>query len=256
MRTRVLGLVAACLASQAHAVDCSRSQIDGKSALVCRVDTHQEQLHLYLNDAVGRPIQTFPALERMVTARGERLVFAMNAGMFEPNYSPVGLFIENRKQLAPLNTSNGQGNFFLQPNGVFFVGKGGPGILESAQFAALHEEIELATQSGPLLVRAGSIHPLLKATSTSRLIRNGVGVDGSTTVVFAISDDPMNLHEFARLFRDVLHCPDALYFDGVVSSVYAAPVRVSVQRAQLGPIIGVVESAPPADPKRVKTAPQ
>jgi len=66
IRPCILGFFAACLAIQAHAVDCSRSQIDGKSALVCRVDTRQDQLHLFLNDAAGRPIQTFTALERMV----------------------------------------------------------------------------------------------------------------------------------------------------------------------------------------------
>jgi uncharacterized protein YigE (DUF2233 family) len=234
------GLALAIVCPNAHAVECRRAEAAGKSATVCRVDAQRERLRLFLRDPSGQPLQTFAAVDRTLDAKGERLVFAMNAGMFHADYSPVGLLIQDGRQIARLNTGEGSGNFFLKPNGVFFVATGRAGILEAEAFSRRREPVSLATQSGPLLVRAGAIHPQLDPRSTSRLIRNGVGIDRSGTVVFAISDDPMSFYEFAMLFRDVLQCPDALYFDGVVSSLHAPGVGRSIQRAQLGPIIGVV----------------
>ena len=87
----------------------------------------------------------------------------------------------------------------------------------------------------------GQIHPGFNANSISRLIRNGVGVKTSGEVVFALTEDPMNFHEFATLFRDVLNCPDALYLDGVISSLYAPSLKRNDKKADLGPIIGVVQ---------------
>jgi uncharacterized protein YigE (DUF2233 family) len=238
-----LVLAALACGASAHAVDCASAQVDGKTALACRVDVHREDLRLFLNDAAGNPLQTFAALERSLAPQGLHVTFAMNAGMFQPNYSPVGLFIADGKQFKRLNTADGTDNFTLKPNGVFFLGTNGAGVIESSQFPAIAQSVSLATQSGPLLVQAGAIHPRLSATSVSRLIRNGVGVDNAGIAVFAITEDAMNLHEFARLFRDVLHCPNALYFDGNVSSVYLPARQLNVQRSSLGPMIAVVEAA-------------
>ncbi len=45
----------------------------------------------------------------------------MNGGMFEADNTPKGLYIENSRILKPLDTSQGSGNFYLQPNGVFYI---------------------------------------------------------------------------------------------------------------------------------------
>ncbi|MGO8077579.1 phosphodiester glycosidase family protein, partial [Rhizobium leguminosarum] len=50
--------------------------------------------------------------------------------------------------------------------------------------------------------------------STDRTRRSGVGNCESGAVRFAISEDGVNLHDFARLFRDHLKCPDALFLEG------------------------------------------
>lgn len=234
------------LAASARAVECTSVQLDGKTALACRVDVRREDLRLFLNDAAGKPLQNFAALERALAGQKLRVTFATNAGMFQPNYSPVGLFIADGKQVKRLNTADGTDNFTLKPNGVFYLDAKGAGVVESSQFPAIAPSVSLATQSGPLLVQAGAIHPRLSATSVSRLIRNGVGVDNAGLAIFAITEDAMNLHEFARLFRDALHCPNALYFDGNVSSVYVPARRLNIQRSQLGPMIAVVEAIPAA----------
>jgi len=60
--------------------------------------------------------------------------------------------------------------------------------------------------------------------------------------VLAISDAPVNFHRFARLFRDDLGTPNALYIDGKVSRLYAPDLDRRDLGFPLGPIIGTVVS--------------
>jgi uncharacterized protein YigE (DUF2233 family) len=205
-----------------------------------RVDLQTNRLELFLRDERGRPFKRFDQLEAWLAGRNEHLHFAMNAGMYKPDFSPVGLLVKDGKELSPLNVGEGGGNFFLKPNGVFFVSDSGPRIVETTEYPALAHNVRLATQSGPLLLRKGVISPAFDAASTSRLIRNGVGIS-KNTVLFVISEQPINFYEFAVFFRDELQCEDALYLDGVVSSLYSAKLKRNDARADLGPIIGVVQ---------------
>ena len=211
---------------------------DQRGFTVIRVDTQTENLSIFLDDESGRPFHHFDRLASWLKARNKELRFAMNAGMFHPDFSPVGLLVQEGKQLSPLNLAEGRGNFFLKPNGVFLVTASGPGIVASTEYPALSRGVRLATQSGPLLVRHGVIHPAFSASSASRLIRNGVGVSGRHAV-FVISEKPVTFYELARYFRDELKCPDALYLDGVVSSLHSAELGRSDVKVRLGPIIGV-----------------
>ncbi len=231
-------------ATPANAVDCGHVVSAGHPLTVCRVDVRKEAIHLFLNDESGRPLHTIAALENALAASGKRLAFAMNAGMFQPDYSPVGVFIEQGKQLSPLNLQNGSGNFFLKPNGVFYLSATGAGVVQSTAFPKLAAAASLATQSGPMLVIDGRLHYRLSKTSTSRYLRNGVGVDDAGKVIFGVSDAPLTLYELAVAFRDDLHCPNALYLDGSVTSLYAPALNQTIQRADLGPIIAVVEPSP------------
>jgi uncharacterized protein YigE (DUF2233 family) len=205
-----------------------------------RVDARTERIELFLRDDAGRAFGRFERLRSWLAGRNERLRFAMNAGMFQPDLSPVGLLVQDGRQVSPLNLSDGAGNFFLKPNGVFFVSESGPRIVESTDYPALARGVRLATQSGPLLVRNGVLHPAINAGSTSRLLRNGVGISGGA-VMFVISEQPVNFYEMATYFRDELHCPDALYLDGVVSSLYSTDLQRDDSTVDLGPIIGVVQ---------------
>lgn len=205
-----------------------------------RVDARTERLELFLRDDAGRAFKSFDRLKSWLEGRNVRLRFAMNAGMFEPDLSPVGLLVQDGQQVSPLNLSDGTGNFFLKPNGVFFVSPSGPRIVESTEYPALAQGVRLATQSGPLLVRNGVLHPGINAASTSRLLRNGVGLSGDT-IMFVISEQPVNFYEFATYFRDELHCRDALYLDGVVSGIYSTDLQRNDSRADLGPIVGIVQ---------------
>ncbi|WP_257385110.1 phosphodiester glycosidase family protein [Tahibacter caeni] len=219
---------------------------------VVDVDLAHDRLALFLDDDAQRPFLSLRRLDAWLQRRGRRLRWGMNAGMFHPGFRPVGLFVADGIERSPLDLGDGTGNFYLKPNGVFLVGAGGAQIVEASRYADVATGVQLATQSGPLLLQHGALHPRLDPASRSRHVRNGVGICGGR-VRFVISERPVTLHAFATYFRDVLQCSDALYFDGSVSSFYARTPRRDTARARLGPLIGVVDAigddAEPAPPK-------
>ena len=242
MLARLISIFLFALLGTARGVEFSTVEIAGKRVTVCRVDVRKERLQLFHRDGNGQPFKRFPALADWLGQRGQKLTFAMNGGMYHGDFSAVGLSVADGKALTPLNTANAEGNFFLKPNGVFLVSEAGARVVESSEFPRLREKVILATQSGPLLLRGGRMHAAFREGSENRLFRNGVGVPSPDVALFAISEAPVNFHEFATMFRDVLHCPDALFLDGTISSLYAPKLKRSDFRMDLGPIIGVTEA--------------
>ena len=207
--------------------------------VVCTIDLARYELRMFLRDREGKP---YGSLSRLLDSpEGQKLAFAMNGGMYDDHRLPVGLYVENGRTMKAINTASGGGNFHLKPNGVFYASGENAGVLETAHFLAAKPKAEIATQSGPMLVIDGKIHPAFSQDSTSRKLRNGVCVRQGRIVIFAISDKPVTFMEFARLFKDALVCRDALFLDGSVSSLYAPSMDRSDGFAPIGPIIGAVE---------------
>ncbi len=234
---------------RARGVEFITVEIAGKRVTVCRVNVKKERLQLFHHDENGQSFKRFPVLAEWLVKRGQTLTFAMNAGMYLRDFSAEGISVADGKELTPLNTANSNETnptpkFYLQPNGVFAVTETGARVIETSEYPRLREKVLVATQSGPLLLRGGRMHPAFREGSENRLFRNGVGVPSPDVALFAISEAPVNFHEFATMFRDVLHCPDALFFDGTVSSLYAPKLKRSDFRIDLGPFIGVTEPAP------------
>jgi uncharacterized protein YigE (DUF2233 family) len=229
----------------AGALECGEVVFRDIRSTVCRVNIRTDRLRLFLTDPSGRPFNTFRKVAEAVSARNEQLVFAMNAGMYREDYSPLGLMVIDGHQVHRLNVASGFGNFYLKPNGVFIVSDSGAHIVESTEYGSLQPAPMLATQSGPLLLHGGQLNTHISPAGTSRLIRNGVGVVSAGEVVFVISEDPVNFYDFALLFRDRLHCADALYLDGNVSSLYARSLGRVDEHVPLGPIIGVTIATKP-----------
>jgi uncharacterized protein YigE (DUF2233 family) len=229
----------------ASALECKRIALNDTvtHASLCNVDLRTDHLQLFLNDAAGRPLNTFQRLGDTLQGQGRRLLFAMNAGMYRQDFSPLGLFVVDGQALHRLNLASGYGNFYLKPNGVFLVSATGAHLVASTEYNSIQEPMRLATQSGPMLVQHGAINSLFDPHGTSKFVRNGVGVVSSQEVVFAITDEPVNFYTFALLFRDQLHCADALYLDGDISSLYAAELQRDDERARIGPIIAVTAPA-------------
>jgi uncharacterized protein YigE (DUF2233 family) len=154
----------------------------------------------------------------------------------------VGLYIENGEKVAGLVTSSGPGNFGMLPNGVFCIAGDGFRVIETLTYRRAAPKCRYATQSGPMLVIDGALHPRFRASASSRYIRNGVGVSADgRSAFFVISGSPVTFHQFARVFRDHLHVPNALYLDGNVSRLYAPDLGRADAGLALGPMLGLVK---------------
>jgi uncharacterized protein YigE (DUF2233 family) len=165
----------------------------------------------------------------------------MNAGMYDKEQAPVGLYVEDGREMKRVSTADGPGNFHLKPNGVFWVKGDKAGVLDTGHYLRAKIRPDFATQSGPMLVIDGQIHPKISTDGPSQKIRNGVGVqEDGRVAVFAISEHPVTFGAFARLFRDDLGCRDALFLDGTVSSLYAPNLSRSDISRPLGPLIGAL----------------
>lgn len=214
-------------------------QQGGPSYTICRFDPKKDDLRLFWRGPDGQPLGSFEAAAASLKP-GEKLIFGMNGGMYDVNNAPVGLYIERSVELKRANTRGGAANFHLKPNGVFFVGAGQAGVWETSHFLSQRPPAEYATQSGPMLVLNGKIHPRIHADGTSLKLRNGVGVDHEGLAVFAISNEPVTFFQFASLFRDKLQCDNALFLDGSISALYAPELGRDDFTLPMGPIVGVV----------------
>lgn len=241
-----LALLITTLASapQAGAVDCQSVDHDGNSYVVCEVDATAEDLRLFRSDDDGTPYGHFSTLKTELARDGRDLVFAMNAGMYHEDRSPVGLYLEDGREDMRVISSPGPGNFGLLPNGIFCIGKDWARVYETRDFLTRQPRCRFATQSGPMLVIDGALHPRFLPDSTSRYIRNGVGTsaDGRRSF-FAISRNTVTFHEFGRLFRDALKVPNALFLDGNISRLYAPQIGRADLGRRMGPIVAVTVPA-------------
>ena len=183
--------------------------------VVLRVDLKAARIKVLWKNADGVP---YGSLDEAYRQLGDRLLAVTNAGIYSTSHTPEGLHVEEGVTLSPLNVNRGEGNFFSKPNGVFYVGDEGAGVVESEKYNP--KGVREATQSGPLLVIDGEINPNLKPASQSLYVRNGVGVKSPDEVYLVVSEDAVNLYDFASVFKEQLHCSDALYLDGCVSQMY------------------------------------
>jgi uncharacterized protein YigE (DUF2233 family) len=197
-------------------------------------------IRMYWRDENARALRTLDRVRRYEESRGNRLRFAMNGGMYQKDRTPVGLFIHHGRVLSPLDTSSGWGNFYLKPNGVFLVRKDSTVAIVTTERFEYTSDIEFATQSGPMLVIDGAIHPVFEQGSSHLNIRNGVGVRDDGTVIFAISRDKVTLYDFASYFK-ALNCRNALYLDGFVSRCYLPEKGWTQLDGDFGVMIGVAE---------------
>ena len=228
----------------AHAVQCLTETVGTTPFTACRVELNNEQLRLFWRDGAGQPYRQFSALRDALGKQGAKLLFAVNAGMYRPDFSPLGLFVADGQELVPLNRHVGSGNFSQQPNGVFLVEGNSARVLTTEDYGEEKPRASFATQSGPMLVHAGEIttSEVMNPKSQWRKIRNGVCAPSRNVVVFVISDEPITFYEFAGVFRDHFHCGEALYLDGTISSLYSPQLGREDHWADMGPILGVVGS--------------
>lgn len=224
---------------------CRVERVVGERYTICSFDPREVRLSVRHRTFEG---DHYRRLANLTDTRPDA-VFAMNGGMYHDDLDPVGLYVEDGAEVAPLQRKRSWGNFGLLPNGVFWVDEEGrAGVSETLRFDRERRRVRFATQSGPMLVVEGKLHPKFRRTSDSYKIRNGVGVSRDGRVHFALSHGAVNFWTFATLFRDHLKTENALFLDGTVSAVRAKGFSRGGFWAELGPII-VVE-------RRVVAVPQ
>jgi len=201
-------------------------RVDDIDFRVVDIDLRDERLELHWKTDDGSALASIEAMQQWGAAQGRTLQFAANAGIYDRQFRPLGLHIEEGQTLRPLNTAQGsgrQGNFSIQPNGVFYVDRSGKAAVLSTQaWHARAPDARIATQSGPMLVVDGEINAHFDEASDSLKWRSGVCAKTPGVVTFAVSEAPVTFHAFARLFRDPIGCRDALYLDGTLSRIYTA----------------------------------
>jgi uncharacterized protein YigE (DUF2233 family) len=249
-------LVALCFGPStgaAYAGGCRSVGFEDDVYTVCSFNLAEDDLRFFWRHPDGQAFGTFTALAGHLEGTGERLAFATNGGMYGEDYAPIGLYVENGKELARANTKDPPAdvkpvpNFYKKPNGIFFVGKGGAGVMTTEEFLSAKPEVRFATQSGPMLVIDGEVHPVFIPDSSDRNSRNGVCAPTPGAVDFVITEGAVNFHDFARFFRDGLKCRDALFLDGGSASALYSPElgrNDGPGHGGFGPIIGVVTKAP------------
>ncbi len=232
-----LTMLAACGNETGRAGACVEHIFEGDEFTTCTYDPASQEFRLvWLSPSGVAPYRSFRSLSADYHA--STVAFAMNAGMYDATSAPIGLYIEKGRELRPVSTTDGPGNFHLKPNGVFWIdATGAPHVTATDAYIALKPAPAWATQSGPMLVIDGTLHPAFDADGASRNIRNGVGVDEGGKAWFVISEQPISFGKFARFFRDSLHASDALYLDGAVSSLWDPQAGRKDTSHPLGPIV-------------------
>ncbi|GAA3520883.1 phosphodiester glycosidase family protein [Aquimarina addita] len=228
--------------NDAYSEDIIIECIDESRLVTYSVDPTKFSLDIYWKDNNGVNYSNFQNLETALEKKGKKLVFAMNGGMYLRDQSPQGLFIEKGIIQAPIDSANnGYGNFYLQPNGIFYLTENKePGVCKTTDFN-YSENIQYATQSGPMLLIDGKMHPKFNKGSSNVHIRNGVGILPNGNILFAISKEKINFYDFASYFKQ--HgCKNALYLDGFVSRAYIPSEDWIQLDGSFGTIIGVISS--------------
>jgi uncharacterized protein YigE (DUF2233 family) len=203
-------------------------EFEGARFEVVTLDLRSVSLGMQWKDAQGQPFKTFQRLGTELSKGNRRVLAVINAGIFDTSYRPLGLHVQRGRVLHQLNArERGYGNFYLQPNGIFMIGPSGARVLSTTVYQREQPRTLEATQSGPMLVVNGALHPAFRQGSANRIVRNGVGVESANRVHLVLAVDAVNFYDFARFMRDGLKCQNALYLDGNISSLNVPGTEVA-----------------------------
>jgi uncharacterized protein YigE (DUF2233 family) len=232
------------IAAKKHNGGYSQLMNRGHRYLIFVADLEHYSIQLHLIDTIKKQLIGNLNKLKVLVPNASMLT---NAGIYKPDRYPQGLYISidvhPGKFKINLRDPNND-NFYLLPNGVFFIDtNNSAAILESRDFSMIYKknlnEIKIATQSGPMLVVDGKIHPEFRKGSKNLNIRSGVGIIDSNKVVFVISKERVNFFDFASFFKDIFGCKNALYLDGAISEMYIRDLNEVSGKQRFGPMISV-----------------
>lgn len=199
-----------------------------------------ESVQLYWKDDNQKHFGSIENLNQYLVKNNKEVLFITNGGMYKKDQSPQGLFIQNAITKSPIDTSNASGNFYLKPNGIFYLTSSKEAFVVTTEDFKASKDIEFATQSGPMLVIDGKIHNAFNKNSTNLNIRSGVGILPNNQVLFVLSKKEVNLYEFAEFFKNK-GCKNALYLDGFVSRAYCPQEKWTQTDGNFGVMIAITK---------------
>lgn len=211
------------------------------SLLTHCIDTKKQSIQFFWKDDKGQFIRNFENLRRLLATKNQQLLFAVNGGMYKTNNHPLGLFVDSGKVISPINKTSASGNFYMKPNGVFYIIENNLAKICTTEKFTSATGVKYATQSGPMLVIDGKIHADFRQGSSNLNIRNGVGILPNNKTIFIMSKTPINLYDFASFFLKC-GCKNALYLDGFVSRTYLPSQNWEQLDGDFGVIIAEVKS--------------
>ena len=223
----------------AHAAELRQYRYNQVSITTCHIDLQRDTLRMYWKDSSGTLLGNFANLRAWLRPQGKEVICATNAGIYDKDHKPLGLYIEDGITLRKLNTrQNAYGNFYLQPHGVFIIEDRQARIIDTVSLDSERERwlsnARYATQSGPIMLQNGGINSAFDPASINTVVRNAVCIDNTHQVVLAMARNPISFYDFAQFLRDKLQCVDALYLDGSIARIYPS------LEADFGPAFGAM----------------
>lgn len=217
---------------------CRDVEFEGSQLTHCVADPARHRIGTALAPEDGAPFRSLKAFSE--TVEQSHIAFAMNAGMYDGEGKPIGYYVEDGDRLKELSRADGPGNFHLKPNGVFYGTEGQWRVRSSDSFYAnVGDRPAFGTQSGPMLVIDGKLHPEISDDGPSKATRNGVGVDRNGKAHFVIANSSVSFGRLARYFRDEVKTPNALFLDGNVSALWDPATERMDSSSAIGPLLVV-----------------
>jgi uncharacterized protein YigE (DUF2233 family) len=221
--------------------EADRKNTENTERYIYHIVDASKGLKMYWKNEQGERYRSIDRLQLDMARKGKNMVFAMNGGMYKTDQTPLGLYVEKGKVLSKVNRVQvAFGNFYLQPNGVFYIDTSGKAGVQKTSTLKDFSHIKYATQSGPMLLVDGNPHPSLTKDSKNLHVRNGVGVMDDGRVIFAISRGKTNFYDFAMFFKEK-GCKNALYLDGFVSRMFLPAKGRTQKGGNFAVIIAEVE---------------
>ena len=212
---------------------------------IADLNKHELRLHVK-KDSLKHYPNTIGTVVKDLKDKKLKPLAVTNAGMFETNYKPLGLYIENSKELVALNCKDPNDlNFYLMPNGVFFIDTTNHAYIKETgnfkkEYSKKMKTIKLATQSGPMLIIDNKYHKEFQEKSHNIIVRNGIGIINPSKIVIGYSDN-VNFYTFSQIFKEFFKCENALFLDGAISKMYIHDLKPNELGGEFGPILSVSE---------------
>ena len=146
---------------------CAPKDFDGAKFTVCTFDPRHDNIRLFFTGTDGKPYGSLSALACGAKGEGRKAYVRDERWHVQQDQSRRPL-CRGQPQAARGRHARRCNEFHMKPNGVFWIGDGVAGVTETSRYLANTPPARYATQSGPMLIVDGKIHPKIRPNGTSR----------------------------------------------------------------------------------------